>query len=318
MNGLLEIQDFSVSYFDTPIVQSVSLTLQEGEIAGLVGESGCGKSTFLRSVMRLTDSGAQITGGSILFCGNDVMDHTEEQLRQLRGAQISMVFQDSGQACNPVKKVGYQFREAMNSHGKKVSKAECYERAGILLKALRLHQPERVLNSYPFELSGGMNQRVGLALAMINNPKLLLADEPTSALDVTVQMQVIHALKELRDQYHTAMLVVTHSIGVVAQLCDTVGVMYAGRIVEWGSCEEVLSSPSHPYTEALIAAVPNTDGTAPKAIPGMPPDFAHPLPGCAFAPRCPYAEPECTQELPQPQSLSPSHWTLCRHGRKGG
>lgn len=308
---MLEIENLSVSYYDVPVVQSVSLSLRKGEIAGLVGESGCGKSTFLRAVMMLPDDAAHVTDGAIIFQGQDLTKASEESLRKLRGTEMSMVFQNSAEACNPVKTIGYQFREAMTSHGEKYPKKLCNQKAADLLRSLRLQNPERVLKSYPFELSGGMNQRVGLALAMINNPQLILADEPTSALDVTVQMQVIKQMRELREKYGTAMLVVTHSIGVVAQLCDKIGVMYAGRIIEWGTCAEVLNTPAHPYTKALIEAVPDMDGQMPKGIPGMPPDFTQQDPGCAYAPRCPYATDACRKVMPEKRTVSGTHWTLC-------
>lgn len=311
MNNLLEVTNLSVSYHQVPVVQNVSLSLAQGEIAGLVGESGCGKSTFLRTLMMLTDDAAHVTGGSILFEGQDLTQKSSEQLRKLRGAEISMIFQDSSLACDPVQTIGYHFWETMNSHGKKHSKKECYAKAAALLTQLRMTDPERILKSYPFELSGGMNQRVGIALAMINNPKFILADEPTSALDVTVQMQVLHELSQLRERYGTAMMVVTHSIGVVAQLCDTVGVMYGGRLVEWGPCQAVLEHPAHPYTKALIAAIPQGDGAEPVGIPGMPPDFTNPFPGCPYGPRCPYRTAACEAAMPEQSWVTENHWVCC-------
>jgi oligopeptide transport system ATP-binding protein len=319
VNGLLQVNNLCVSYHDTAVVQNVGLHLKKGEIAGLVGESGCGKSTFLRTVMMLTDDAAHVTDGEILFEGADLVQMSDEELRCLRGSEISMVFQNAGQSCNPVQTIGYHFWEAMNSHGQKRSKKECHKEAAALLSQLRMADPERILKSYPFELSGGMNQRVGIALAMINHPKLILADEPTSALDVTVQMQVLSQLNDLRKTYDTAMLVVTHSIGVVAQLCDTIGVMYGGQMVEWGPCAAVLEAPAHPYTEALIEAIPTDDGSDPKGIPGMPPDFGSEIKGCPYAPRCPYAAPSCEADTVPQQSLSPNHWVRCCHPlRKAG
>ncbi|MCI9576146.1 MAG: ABC transporter ATP-binding protein [Clostridiales bacterium] len=313
---MLEINELSVSYYDVETVKGVSLSLEAGQIAGLVGESGCGKSTFLRAVMMLLDEESRIDGGSIFFEGQDLTQMKEEQLRRLRGNEIAMVFQNAALAGNPMKRVRHQFYETVASHYGKVSKQECYAKGEELLRTLHFSDPKRVMKSYPFELSGGMNQRVALAVAMVNHPKLMLADEPTSALDVTVQAQVVKRMKELRDQFGTAMLVVTHNMGVVAQLCDLVGVMYGGRIVEWGMVQEVLEQPSHPYTRALIEAIPDMSGADPKGIPGVPPDFTKPLPGCDFAPRCPYASSACQERVPEKCTVSQTHWVLCSH-RKG-
>lgn len=313
MNKILEVENLTVGYGNTPVVQDASMTLYKGEIVGLVGESGCGKSTLLRTLMMLTDENARIMNGTVVFEGKNLVDMTEEQLRLIRGQDISMVFQNSAEACNPVQTISYHFWEIMNSHGEKHSKKECNEKAAKLLRQLRLQNPERILKSYPFELSGGMNQRVGIALAMINNPKMILADEPTSALDVTVQMQVLREMHDLRNEFQTAIVLVTHSIGVVAGLCDTVGVMYGGRIVEWGPCEDLLSHPYHPYTRALIDAVPTEAGKDPKGIPGMPPDFGTDISGCPFAPRCPHASSECERKMPKQLSVTEKHKVWCCH-----
>lgn len=313
MNKILEVQHLTVGYGNTPIVQEASLTLEKGEIVGLVGESGCGKSTLLRTLMMLTDENARVMSGSVLFEGKNLVDMTEEQLRLIRGQDISMVFQNSAEACNPVQTISYHFWETMNSHGEKHTRKDCDEKAAKLLRQLRLQNPERILKSYPFELSGGMNQRVGIALAMINNPKMILADEPTSALDVTVQMQVLREMHDLKQEFQTAIVLVTHSIGVVAGLCDTVGVMYGGRIVEWGPCENLLSHPCHPYTRALIDAVPDEEGGDLKGIPGMPPDFGADNSGCPFAPRCPYVSSECEHGMPDQLNLMQKHWVRCCH-----
>lgn len=318
MNKILEVEHLTVGYGNTPVVQDAGLTLHKGEIVGLVGESGCGKSTFLRTLMMLTDENAHIMNGTVVFEGKNLVDMTEEQLRRIRGQDISMVFQNSAESCNPVQTISYHFLETMNSHGEKHSKKECNEKAAKLLRQLRLQNPERILKSYPFELSGGMNQRVGIALSMINNPKIILADEPTSALDVTVQMQVLREMHDLRSEFQTAIVLVTHSIGVVAGLCDTVGVMYGGRIVEWGPCENLLSHPYHPYTRALIDAVPKEDGRDPKGIPGMPPDFGNDIPGCPFALRCPDASAECEKGIPAQMDITEKHWVRCYHPVEDG
>ncbi|RHO86093.1 ABC transporter ATP-binding protein [Ruminococcus sp. AF41-9] len=318
MDKILEVKNLTVGYGNTPVVQNASMTLHKGEIVGLVGESGCGKSTFLRTLMMLTDENAHIMSGTITFENKNLADMTEEQLRLIRGQDISMVFQNSAEACNPVQTIGYHFWETMNCHGEKHSKKECNKKVAELLKQLRLQKPERILKSYPFELSGGMNQRVGIALAMINNPKLILADEPTSALDVTVQMQVLREMYDLKKEFQTAIVLVTHSIGVVAGLCDTVGVMYGGHIVEWGSCEDLLSHPYHPYTKALIEAVPTESGKDPKGIPGMPPDFGTSMPGCPFAPRCARASSQCKKEMPKQIDITDKHRVWCWHLEDNG
>ena len=318
MDELLEVKNLTIGYENIPVVRDVGFTLHKGEIVGLVGESGCGKSTLLRTLMMLISEDMSIMEGSVLFEEKDLASMEEEELRQIRGSKISMVFQNSGEACDPVQNIGYHFWETMNCHGEKRSQKECYTYAAALLKQLRMPDPERILKSYPFELSGGMNQRVGIALAMVNNPQIILADEPTSALDVTVQMKVLKEMYDLREEFKTSIVLVTHSIGVVAQLCDTVGVMYAGRMVEWGTTEELLSRPYHPYTKALIDAVPTEMGSDPVGINGMPPDFGAQISGCPFAPRCPYASEECEKAMPGQSYFGERRRVRCIHPLKSG
>ena len=263
---LLNVDSLSVSYSHIPTVKDISFSISPGEIVGLVGESGCGKSTLLRTLMMLMEENCQIDKGAVFFEETDLTKLSEKELRLLRGKDIVMIFQNAALSSNPLHKIGHQFYETITSHSGKMSKKECYAKAEDILKKLKFKEPKRILNSYPFELSGGMNQRVALALAILMNPKLILADEPTSALDVTVQAQVIKQMRQLRESYHTAMLVVTHNMGVVAQLCDKVGVLYAGRIVEWGSVEDILEHPKHPYTQALISAIPEMNGEDPTGI----------------------------------------------------
>lgn len=318
MDKLLEVKNLTIGYENIPVVRDVGFTLHKGEIAGLVGESGCGKSTLLRTLMMLISENMNIMEGSVLFEKKDLVSMDEEELRQIRGSKISMVFQNSGEACNPVQNIGYHFWETMNCHGEKHSKKECYTYAADLLKQLRMPDPDRILKSYPFELSGGMNQRVGIALAMANNPQIILADEPTSALDVTVQMKVLKEMHDLREKFKTSIVLVTHSIGVVAQLCDTVGVMYAGHMVEWGDTEALLSDPHHPYTKALIDAVPTEMGDDPVGINGMPLDFGIQMSGCPFAPRCPYASEECERIMPDQTYFGERRWARCIHPLNAG
>ena len=281
-----------------------------------VGESGCGKSTLLRTLMMLMEENCQIDKGAVFFEETDLTKLSEKELRLLRGKDIVMIFQNAALASNPLHKIGHQFYETITSHSGKMSKKECYAKAEDILKKLKFKEPKRILNSYPFELSGGMNQRVALALAILMNPKLILADEPTSALDVTVQAQVIKQMRQLREAYRTAMLVVTHNMGVVAQLCDKVGVLYAGRIVEWGSVKDILEYPKHPYTQALISAIPEMNGEDPTGIPGSPKEFTKEEIGCDFAPRCTKAKENCACVVPEKVVLSDEHWALCPYCRE--
>ena len=313
---LLEVEDLQAGYAQVPVVKGIRLSLREGEIAGIVGESGCGKSTFLRSLMVL-DGRQNILGGSIRFAGTDLLSLSEEELRRIRGKDMVMIFQNAARASDPLKTIGHQFYETMRSHCGKVSKKECWQKAEAVLQQLHFPDPHRVLKSYSFELSGGMNQRAAIALALLLGPRLMLADEPTSALDVTAQAQVIKQMQALRETTRTAILLVTHNIGVVAQLCDQVGVMYAGRLVEWGTVREVLESPAHPYTQALLRSIPDMQGE-PEGIPGTPPDFTEEISGCAFAPRCPLACETCRTMLPETCMVSEGHWALCPYGKGGG
>lgn len=308
---MLRIDNLCVSYANKPILKHIDLSVAEGEIVGIVGESGCGKSTLLSAVMQLLDANARIDQGKVGFQERDLITLGREELRQLRGKEISMIFQNATLAMDAVRTIGSQFYETVEAHQPHISKQSCYQQAIALMNQLRLQQPEAILQSYPFENSGGMNQRIAIAMAMINNPSLILADEPTSALDVTAQAQVVNMLRQLKEKFHTAMIVVTHNMGVVAQLANKVGVMYAGRIVEWGSVEDILTNPQHPYTVALIRSIPKMDGSIPVGIEGLPPDSAIDSVGCEFAPRCNFADELCRRTTPERQKLSESHWKLC-------
>lgn len=263
---MLELKKLCVAYGNVSTVKDVSFTVGAGEIVGLVGESGSGKSTVTRSIIGLLPVNGKITSGKIIFQGQDITDTDRKGWTKLRGKQISMIFQHPGLSMDPVFTVGAQFCECMKE-GQGTGKKEALERAEELLKDLRLTSPEQVLKSYPFELSGGMCQRVAIAMAMANNPQLLLADEPTSALDATVQLQTIEVMMGLREKYGTSILLVTHNIGVIARMADMVGVMYQGELVEWGKREEILREPAHPYTRSLIRAIPSMDGKLPEYIP---------------------------------------------------
>lgn len=251
MPPLLCVQNLAVRYGDAPAVEGVSFELNEGEILGIVGESGSGKSTILRAVAGLIGEPGEISRGDIRYRGERLVGRPEGQLRRLRGPEIGMVFQDCKAALCPVRTVGAQIHEAMRAH-RRISRRESLAAAAKLMDKLGLGDPERILSSYPFELSGGMNQRVGICMAMLLQPKLLLADEPTSALDVTVQMQVVQELLAMRREYNTAMILVTHNIGLVRRMADRILVLKDGRTVDCGACERVLNAPADGYTKELM------------------------------------------------------------------
>ena len=258
--NILEIKNCTVCYRDgKPAVSDVSLYVKEGEIVSIVGESGSGKTTLIRAVLGLLPSGGRITGGELLFEGQDLAKLDEAAFRAIRGKKIAMIFQDTGASFDPIRRVGRQYREAVRVH-EKLTEAAFLEKARDMFTKMHLPDPDRVLASYPFELSGGMKQRVGIAMGMTEAPRLLLADEPTSALDVTIQAQVVHEMKELRDRYGTAMILVTHNMGVASYLSDRIGVMKDSRLVEFGTRDEVILRPKDPYTVRLLQAVPKLGG----------------------------------------------------------
>lgn len=255
MKPLLEFNNITISYNRSNVVKNVSFSLHTGDILGIVGESGSGKSTMIKGIIGLLGPSGRIEEGNILYKGTDIVGMAENKKRKLLGPEIGMVFQDCKSALCPVRTVGAQVYEAIRAH-EKVSKKEIRMRALEIMQKVGLEDSNRVLNSYPFELSGGMNQRVGICIAMMQKPALLLADEPTSALDVTVQKQVVEELKLLRTEYHTAMIIVTHNIGVVRTLADQVMVLKNGEVMEYGITEQVLNAPKHPYTRELMDSVP--------------------------------------------------------------
>lgn len=251
---LLDIQNLEVSYGGKPVIQDISFQMQPGEILGIVGESGSGKSTILKAAMGLLGTGGTVTKGDIYYKGKNVTEAKPGELRDLRGPEMGMIFQNTGASLCPIRSIEDQLFEAVQQH-ENATRQEIRERALELFETLRLPHGERILKSYPFELSGGMNQRVGIVLAMVLKPALLLADEPTSALDVTVQAQVVKEMLKIRETYGTAIAIVTHNIGVVEHMADKVAVMYQGRLVEYGEAKEVLYSPREAYTRQLIGAV---------------------------------------------------------------
>ena len=299
-------------------VDGVSFDVEPGEIFGIVGESGCGKSATCRSILRLFGGApARIAGGQILLDGaGDLAAMTERELAQVRGRDAAFIFQDPLTALNPTMKIGRQIAEVILRH-RKASRAEAREAALQLLRDVHVTSPERRLDAYPHELSGGLRQRVVIAMALALRPRLIIADEPTTALDVTVQDQILRLLKERRDSLGTSIILITHDLGVVSQICDRMAVMYAGRLVETGRVREVLDAPSHPYTRALLAALPGQVGRdrALTPIEGAPPSLIAPPPGCRFAPRCAHAVARCTLGDPPPLApragAAPGHLDAC-------
>jgi peptide/nickel transport system ATP-binding protein len=300
-------------------VDGISLTVAPGECLGIVGESGCGKSMTALSVMRLLPSGGHIAAGSIVLDGTDITALSEEQMEKIRGNVAGMVFQDPMTSLNPTMKIGDQIAESVRVH-RGVDHKAALERAVEVLGLVGMPQPKERLNDYPHQLSGGMRQRAMIAMALANEPKLLIADEPTTALDVTIQAQILHLLQDLKDRLGMAMLLITHDMGVIAGHADRVSVMYAGRIVETADLATVFRRMRHPYTQALLASIPRLSQDQRKvlhAIPGMPPDLAQPPPGCRFAPRCSGATDECRTEEPLLTDAEPGHRFACWHPTDG-
>ena len=303
MEKLLSIKDLQVQYKTEDgivyAVNGVNLEVFKGETLGLVGETGAGKTTTALSILRLLpERTGKITGGSILLEGTDVLQATEADMRAIRGNQVSMIFQDPMTSLNPIIPVGKQIEEALLLHTK-LSASERGKKVDEMLEAVGL-QPERK-NEYPHQFSGGMKQRIVIAIALACNPDLLLADEPTTALDVTIQAPVLQMMNDLKKTYQTGMILITHDLGVVAQTCDRVAVMYAGRIVEMGSARDIYEAQEHhPYTEGLFHSIPemNKDSDRLNPIPGLMPDPSVQVPGCSFCERCPYAQERCAKEKP--------------------
>jgi oligopeptide/dipeptide ABC transporter ATP-binding protein len=283
-------------------VDGVSFSIRPGEVVGLVGESGCGKSATALSILRLIPSPpGKIVGGKMLFRGRDLLKLSEREMRQVRGNQISMIFQEPMTALNPVFTVGNQIGEVFRVH-RNMSRREAFDASVEILKQVRMPEPEKRAKEYPHQLSGGMRQRVMIAMALACEPDLLIADEPTTALDVTVQAQILELIDQLREAKNCAVLLITHDLGVVAEVCHRVAVMYAGQIVEENRVERIFADPKHPYTQGLIECVPRVD--RPKegklsVIPGTVPDASFEFRGCLFAPRCPHRMPECEKYPPQ-------------------
>ncbi|MBW2612334.1 MAG: ABC transporter ATP-binding protein [Deltaproteobacteria bacterium] len=301
--NVLEIKNLHVQF---PIhigtvraVEDVSLNLRKGEVMGLVGESGCGKSTLGFSILRLLRPPGKITAGEINYHGRNIGNMSQKELLDLRGRNISMIFQDPLTSLDPLYTIGDQFLETLRTHEKGIKKKIALERAVDMLKNLGI-SPNR-LYEYPHQMSGGMRQRIMIGIGLILNPDLLIADEPTTALDVIVEAQFLDLLNELREKFDLTIMFITHNLGVVAQASDRITVMYGGRMVETGTAEDVFADPKHPYTQGLLASVPNIklEQTELQTMPGAPPDLVNPPPGCVFHPRCPHVMDICKQEVPK-------------------
>ncbi len=303
--ALLEVKNLKTYFFTrNGVVKSVdgtSFSIEKGEILGIVGESGAGKSITGFSILGLIDPPGEIVEGEINFDGRDLVKLSQEELQKIRGDEISMIFQDPQTSLNPVITIGEQLMEAILYHKKGVSKKDAYNTCVEILKTVGLPAAQKRMKSYPHQLSGGMKQRVVIAMALLNNPKLLIADEPTTALDVTIQAQILYLMKKLSKEFHSALILITHDIAVVSQLCDKIAVMYAGRIVEYGKKEDVIFNPLHPYTKGLIECLPklNDDKKRLYQIPGIMPSLLGLPKGCYFKDRCEFADEQCDVYPPQ-------------------
>ena len=316
--NLLEIKDLTVHYVTVDgtvhAVENLNLTLPEGKTLGLVGETGAGKTTTVKAIMQiLPDPPAKILNGEVIFCGEDLLKKNTKSVRKIRGKQISMIFQDPMTSLNPVITVGEQIMEVIRLHDKKMSKKDAYTKACEMLELVGI-KADRA-GDYPHQFSGGMKQRVIIAMALACNPRLLIADEPTTALDVTIQAQVLELMRKLKAKYQTSMIMITHDLGIVAEICDYVAVMYAGEIVEYGNREQLFHRPSHPYTKGLFACIPNLMEEETTLIPieGMTPDPTNLPVGCRFHPRCPYATEECSKTNPASKEIENGHHVKCLH-----
>lgn len=320
----LEVRDLQTRFHTRagvlPVVNGVSFTLERGKVLGLVGESGSGKSVTGFSIMGLVDPPGRVEGGQVLFKGRDLTQLGAREQRALRGNRIAMIFQDPMATLNPVLRVDTQMIEAVRAH-RRVSNAEARQLASDTLALMGIPSPDDRLRAYPHQLSGGMRQRVAIAIALLHGPDLIIADEPTTALDVTIQAQILSEMQKLVRSTGTAMIWISHDLSVVAGLADDIAVMYAGRIVEQGSVDDVLDHPQHPYTQGLIASLPSANrktrqrGARLQQIPGMAPNLLHMPPGCAFAPRCARASAVCATlpEMSQPRPDTPGHIARCFH-----
>ncbi len=314
---LLEIKDEKLSFFtpagEVKALNGVSFSMNEGEVLGIVGESGSGKSVTAYSIMGLTAYPGKLIGGTIYFNGHQIEKMSEKEMRKIKGNEVSIIFQDPMTSLNPVYTIGNQITEVIRLHTGK-SKKEAYDRAKELLELVGINEPAKRLKQYPHELSGGMRQRVMIAIALACEPKLLIADEPTTALDVTIQAQILELMQELRQKLGMSIIMITHDLGVVASMCERIAVMYAGHIVEYGTADEIFYEPKHEYTKGLINSIPKLSAQEIERlvpIEGQPVDLLNPPAGCPFAPRCANCMKICLREMPPKTELSDTHYSHC-------
>lgn len=314
---LVDVKNERLSFFtpagEVKALNDVSIHLKEGEVLGIVGESGSGKSVTAYSLMGLTAHPGKLLGGELNFNGHQIETMSEKEIRKIRGNEISIIFQDPMTSLNPVYTIGNQITEVVRLHTDK-TKQQAKERARELLELVGINEPEKRLKQYPHELSGGMRQRVMIAIALACEPKLLIADEPTTALDVTIQAQILELMMELKDKLGMAIIMITHDLGVVASMCERIAVMYAGRIVEYGTTDDIFYHPKHQYTKGLIRSIPRLDTKEHERlipIEGTPVDMLNPPAGCPFAPRCDAAMQICLREMPPVTTFSDVHYTQC-------
>jgi peptide/nickel transport system ATP-binding protein len=317
MQPLLEIRDLRTSFFteggEVRVVDRVGLSIAPGRLMGLVGESGSGKTITALSIMRLLPERARVVGGKIMFEGRNLLDLGEEEMRRMRGAKIAMIFQEPMTSLNPVFTIGNQIAEAVRLH-QRTSRAQARQRAIEMLRVVKIADPERRVDDYPHQLSGGMRQRVMIAMALSCRPQLLIADEPTTALDVTIQKQILDLIRELQEQFDLAVLLVTHDLGIVAEYADDVTILYSSRVMEQAAAGELFAHPLNPYTRALLQSIPGAGGHKHRrlqAIAGTIPNPADPPPGCRFNPRCPMAIDDCSRVDPPLETKRPEHYVAC-------
>lgn len=317
MEKLLEINNLKTSFFthvgEVKAVGGVSFYLNKGEALGIVGESGSGKSVTMMSLMRLLADTGKVVDGEILFQGKDLTKISEKEMEKIRGNEIGMIFQDPLTSLNPVFTIGNQIMEPLLKH-RGLKKKEAFDRAVQMLSLVGIPSPEKRMKQYPHEFSGGMRQRAMIAMALCCEPKLLIADEPTTALDVTIQAQILELMKDIKQKLNTSIILITHDLGVVADVCDRINVMYGGLIAETGSTRDLFYNPRHPYTWGLLNSIPNPKSTMReklKPIEGQPPDLLKPPVGCPFAPRCDYAMRICEEQRPPLFQISPEHKAAC-------
>ena len=321
--NILSVQNLHTSFHtdkgEVKAVNGVTFNLEKGKILGIVGESGSGKSVTAYSIMRILEKNGRITEGKILYKGQDIAEFSEKQMREFRGKCCSIIFQDPMTSLNPVYTIGNQIMEAILLHTDK-NRKQAKERARELLTLVGINEPDKRLKQYPHELSGGMRQRVMIAMALACEPKLLIADEPTTALDVTIQAQILELMMELKDRLGMAIIMITHDLGVVASMCERIAVMYAGKIVEYGTTEDIFYHPKHEYTKGLIRSIPRIDTKEHERlvpIEGSPVDLLNPPKGCPFAPRCEKCMKICLREMPPVTSFGEVHYTQCWQQQSG-